>query len=95
MSVRRRSAAPIEETPKTWVQVLFFPLSLIALALMAAMLLIYLGSTWMLVPPEEPHEVLAQPPPRPVFHPRYDLSAPIDPPQDAEQGPSGGIVIEK
>jgi hypothetical protein len=86
----------VEEDPKTWAQLLFFPLSVIALAFMAAMLLIYITSAWLLEPPDEHHEVYTQPPPIPVWHPNPDHSLPIDPPQqEAEKRPLGGIVIEK
>lgn len=78
------------------MQVLFFPLSVIALALMAAMLLIYLSSTWLLVPPDEPDEVHSQPPPIPIWHPGAGHNVPMaSPPQQAEERPAGGIVIEK
>jgi hypothetical protein len=55
MSVRRRSTPPVEKAPKTWVQVVFFPVSLMSLASMAAMLLIYLSpATPLAVPIEFP-----------------------------------------
>lgn len=56
MSDRRSSAPPIEEAPRTWLQVIFFPFSKIALALMAAILLIYLCVAWVDPPPDEHHE---------------------------------------
>jgi hypothetical protein len=96
MSGIRRGTPPVEEDPKTWVQLVFFPLSVIALTFMAAMLLIYIWSTWLVEPRKEPHEVYSQAPPIPIEFPKIDHSAPIDaPPEEAEQRPSGGIVIEK
>jgi len=82
------------------MQLLFFPLSVIALALMAAMLMIYVGSTWLLVPGEEHREDQLQPPAGslaiPIEFPNPDHSLPIDPPPpEPEKRPSGGIAIEK
>ena len=94
MRVRRRSAPPIEEAPQTWSEVIFFPLSKIVLALMAAMLLIFLCSVWLYAPPYEYHEEYKQPPPLVMEVPKVDQSAPLEAPP-GEQRPAGGIVIEK
>ena len=66
LTVPRRSTPPEEEPPKTWTQIIFFPLSWIALASMAAMLLIYLWMTRMVEPVDEAHEDLLQPPTMPL-----------------------------
>jgi hypothetical protein len=57
---------------------------------MAAMLLIYLWLTWMVVPADVHHEVYTQPAPISLEVPNPDHSVPLDPPP-----PSGGIAIEK
>jgi hypothetical protein len=94
MSVRRRSTPPVEEAPKTWAQVLVFPLSVVAVTFMAAILLIYLGSVWLLVPPDEHYERYTTAPP-PTYS-DFDSGVSMNPPpQAAEKQPSGGIVIEK
>lgn len=95
MSVRRRSAPPVEVPPKTWAQLVFFPISLIALAFMAAMLLIFVASSWLFRLEDEAHEDHPQLPAM-----RGEFASPrapsVDvPPQAPELRPPGGIVIEK
>ena len=94
MSVRRRGTPPIEESPQTWSEIVFFPLSKIVLALMAAMLLIFLCSTWLYVPRNEYHEEYKQPPPQALEVPTPDHSLSIEAPP-GEKRPAGGIVVEK
>jgi hypothetical protein len=94
LTVPRRSTPPADEPPKTWTQIIFFPLSWIALASMAVMLLIYLWLTSLVEPADEAHEDYLQPPAiplaTPVEFPSPVPSLPLEPPP-----PSGGIVIEK
>jgi hypothetical protein len=73
---------------------IFFPLSWIALASMAVMVLIYLWLTSLAEPADEAHEDFLQPTATPlaipIEFPNPDHSLPLEPPP-----PSGGIVIEK
>lgn len=95
MSVPRRSTPPEDEPPKTWVQVVFFPLSMIVISTMAVMILIYLWSTRLPTPPDDHHEEYQQPTSIPFELPSPDHSTPFDPPPKTDPRPSGGIVIEK
>ena len=69
---------------------MFFPVSWMALASIAAMLLIYVWLTWMVEPSYEHHEVYIQPAPISLEVPNPDHSLSLDPPP-----PSGGVAIEK
>jgi hypothetical protein len=74
------------------VQVVFFPVSLMSLASMAAMLLIYLCLTLFVEPADEPYEDYIQPPAAPLAMPAEFPSPDRNLPMER---PSGGIVIEK
>ena len=84
----------MEETPQTWSDVIFFPLTKIVLALMAAMLLIFLCSVWLYAPRDQYHEEYKQPAPLVMEVPKSDQSAPLEAPPE-QRRPAGGIVIEK
>jgi hypothetical protein len=97
MSVRRRSVPPDEETPKTWVQIIFFPLSIIAMSLMLAMLLIYGYWTWLASLAAQEGRERAQPTALRPSAGTYTGPQSTEEwkPAKTEKRTAGGIVIEK
>ena len=97
MSVRRRSVPPDDETPKTWVQLIFFPLSIIVMSLMVAMLLIYGYWSWLASMAQQEERERAQPTALQPSSGTYTGPQSMDEwkPAKTEKPTAGGIVIEK
>jgi hypothetical protein len=93
-SGRRWSVPPVEEAPQTWSRLVFFPFSVIALAFMAVLLLIYVCLTWLFVEPE-PRVWPNGSAPTGAVSPPLDGGAPFRHPVPTAEKRAGGIVIEK